>query len=733
MANFLTKAFKKAGTWIDEKVGKPITEGVKTVKRTAGLEQTPLPESATPDLDPSKVAALSQYGGMVRQNANNARQPGEFSYQQYTPQQTQARTAPQTRIKEQNVQYQRNPNSYVPQERTVASPTTTRQTAAREGAMAQPALAMQGSQQQPNLQRVATSLSLQRTGNQPGAQYVREGGMSAPTMATEGSQRSTTPNQESGNRLIMEREGGNVLKLGRQGGEVSLGREGSVGLNSQPYTSAVQQALQEQMGPLNLQEGYDPAMREKAVSLATSGIDKQKERALAQMKEQQMASGNFGSSVGQREMAELAMQYDQQRQNAENQIDVQSMEAARQDRYSNQSAQQARLGQLAQIAGQGQNLELTGAQFGRQGIGADNAATMTEHEFSRRGTAADNASIAQEAQFGREGRATDRASSAAEAQFGREGRTIDEATRQREQAFGREGRQIDNSTALTMAQYGQQARGVDYARDMEQTALARQGTAADNAATTQEAQFAQGATGINNQVEQLRAEFARQGVQLDNATLMQLAQYGQQARGVDYERGTAEDQRQFQNNMQQEQFAREGRQTDFANEQTMGNQDWQRTMEANQFNQQNQGQMSDEEWRQYQEQQRLIENQDAATNEASRYNLENRAKSNEVNYGRYRDTLSDLAGYTQGNLYTPESQREAEIYNTQEANRQARLGAVINTGAAIYGASQGRIPAGSAAQSTVPQTAQDQYQLQLKGTTPTYRGSRALASYRRAA
>jgi hypothetical protein len=551
-------------------------------------------------------------------------------------------------------------------------------------------------------------------------------------MQTEGDQRTSQANRESDNRMTLERESGNVLKLGRQGGNVSLGREGAIGLNNQPYTSAVQTALQESLGPLNLQEGYDPAMREKAVSLATSGIAKQKERALAAMKENQMKAGNFGSSVGQREMAELEAQYDQQAQDAGNRIDVQNMEAARQDRYSNLSAQQARLGQLSSIAGQGQNLELTGAQFGRQGVGADNAATLAEQEFARRGTASDNASMTQEAQFAREGRSTDRASTAAEASFGREGRSMDEQTRQIQEQFARQGRQIDNATAMQLAQYGQQGRAIDYSRDMEQSQFGRQGTAADNALALQEAQFAQGATGQNNQAEQIRAEYARQGIQLDNATAMQLAQYGQQSRGLDYDRGVAEDQRQFNNATQAGQFAREGRQMDFQNQQGMNQQDFQNQVTAGQFNQQNQGQMSDEEWRRYQEEQRLVEQGDAVVNEAGRYNLENRAKANEVNYGRYRNTLQDLAGYTSGSLYTPESMRGADIYNQQEAERQARLSGVVNTGLAIYGASQGRIPT----QTTAPTTATP-YQVpgnfQLRGTVPTPQYNRALASYRRAA
>jgi len=589
----------------------------------------------------------------------------------------------------------------------VVVPGTRQQTAMREGEMT-PMLTMQGGRM-PNFQRVSQNLALQRSGSQPGALYYRESDIGVPMMQTEAGHPLPAPDLESDNRLILQREGGNVLRLGR---------EGAIGLNSQPYTTAAQRALAEQMSPLNLQEGYDSAMREKAVALATSGIERQKEHALARLKEEQMKAGNFGSSVGQREMAELARQYDEQLQNAERQIDIRNMEAARQDRYANLMAQQARLRQLADIAGLGQNLELAGAQFGRHGVSADNAATMAEQEFARRGRAADNAAMLQEAQFGREGR------------------RIDEETRRWEQMFGREGRQMDNTTAMQLAQYGRQGREADYLRDMEQARFRREGMQLDNAAALQEQQFAREGAQLNNQIEQLQAEFARQGIQLDNATLMQMAQYGREGRATDFLRDVSESQRDFQNRMELERFMREGRGIDFANRNLIGEQDWRRQMEAEEFNRENQAIQSDEDWRRYQELQRRAERAEEIGNEAQRYNLENLARENEVRYGRYRNAISDLANYANGNPYDPQSAINADVWQRQEADRQARLNAFINTGLASYGASHyGALHRGTPAsiQPQAPIVPVQVPNFRFRGTMPSYHGNRALALYRRAA
>ena len=124
------------------------------------------------------------------------------------------------------------------------------------------------------------------------------------------------------------------------------------GANTYQERAALLGAMQGLQTPQNLAAGYDPNLRQTYIDMATSGLDQQKQAAIAQLKEQQMKSGNYGSSVGQKQMADLAAQYDRQIIEAGKQADLMQMEAEREDRYRNLLAEQSRIAQMAGIAGQ---------------------------------------------------------------------------------------------------------------------------------------------------------------------------------------------------------------------------------------------------------------------------------------------------------------------------------------------------------------------------------------------
>lgn len=828
----VTEPIKKAA---DKYIGQPLTQGVRQVKQAVGLEATPIPDEAKAKLDPRKTQALSEYGEIARKNAQNAQDPGAYQPGRYNPRQAQNAQLPGTKFSTPAAAAQQN-NIFIPREAGQGSTRTfsagdpqnrwnergtapqqtnmgslrpaqiqeySQQLALRRAGNQQlPTATSEGAMQAPQLQneqgvvpgsthsylynpqarfeRFDGKIGLEREGGQPGVQYQREGQQPGPEMTREGSQQKQQSQSESGQQLTLEREAGNVMKLGRQGGDIQLGREGSVGLQDDQFRGAIQQAIQEQMGPLSLAQGYDPAMRQKAVSLATSGIELQKQRALEKLKEEQMSAGNFGSSVGQAKMAELAAEYDRQSQQAMLSIDLQGLEADREDRYRNQSAQQQRLGQLASMAGQGQNLALTSGQFQRQGIGADNNAAMSEAEFARRGTAADNAATMNEMQFDREGRAIDRSSTTTEAQFGREGRGIDENARRFDAGFDREGRQIDNQSAMQLAQYGLQTRGMDYDRDMQQAQFGREGRGLDNQASMQERQMQFDAQARNNEDARYReqfeldklqrensrmmdeAQFDRGGRQLNNQNAMQLAGYGREGRGIDYDRGmqqaqfgregaaldnqtalqeagfnrdtigrqadnsrylyetnrqnvaadndmamrlaeydrqgrsadygrvSNENDRQFNQQMQLENWERGGRQIDLDNQLRMGDRGWNQEMEASRFNREGEALQSDADWRAAQEAQRRAENEASIGNQADLYNLEQEGRANEVNYGRYRNSINDLANYASGSQLDPQSVLDADVWQQQEAARQARFGGAVDTGLKLYDLATGK-------------------------------------------
>jgi hypothetical protein len=695
MGNFISNAAKRVRTWADKTIGRPATDLIKGTKRAVGLEATPIPEEAKLQLDPGKVSALSQYGSQVTERARTTQDPGAFQAQTFTPQAVKNTQLPATRMNETAINYQ---------------PTTT-----QAPRMAQSANTLAGySQRQATPTEAGTAPVMQNVaGMNPNfqadtsrLQLSREAGRAAPVRQTEdrpgpdmGRQESsispTARSNEGGQNLTLTREAGNVL---------NLGRPGEIGVNTDPYKQASLQALQERQQPLSLQEGFDPAMREKAVALATSGIDNQKNAALAQLKEQQMAAGNFGSSVAQKQMADLTAEYDRQKANASNQIDLQQMQAAREDRYKNSSEQSNRLGQLASLAGTGQGLEVQGAQFGREGIQQD-AGMKT-----------------QEAQFARSGRESDRSSTMAEAQFGREGRGMDTNAQQIQDQFQREGRTIDKNTAMQLAQYQREGRSTDFNAAMQTADFERGGRGMDQNAVTQEAGFQRAGTQEQNRLEQIRADAARQGVQLDNNTAMQLAGYNREGRNTDFSRNTSEDQRMFGNRMTAEQMAQQGGQQDFSNQQALESGNLNRQLQAEGFNREGRAAMTQDEWNRMSEEQRRAENEASTANQASQFNIGGKQQEYQTNYGRFRDASGDLAGYAGSDQITPESRLKSEQYAQQEADRTARLGAVTNTAltaASVYSGMPRTGAKTTTAQAPSATTTPAATSLALRGTGPT--------------
>lgn len=171
------------------------------------------------------------------------------------------------------------------------------------------------------------------------------------------------------------------------------------GANTYQERAALLGAMQGLQTPQNLAAGYDPNLRQTYIDMATSGLDQQKQAAMAQLKEQQMKSGNYGSSVGQKQMTDLAAQYDRQVTEAGKQADLMQMEAEREDRYRNLSAEQSRIGQMAGIAGQSAGLDLSTAGYTRDTMAMQNSAEMIKAQYARQGIQIDNDTAMQMAQF----------------------------------------------------------------------------------------------------------------------------------------------------------------------------------------------------------------------------------------------------------------------------------------------------------------------------------------------
>ena len=309
------------GKAIEQNITKPIVSGVKDVGRAieegvtepfreaVGIDATPVPAGATPKIDPTRKAAMDEYGRMVTNQA------GQFNPAAYGPNTFQARTmTPQITSNERNI-----PGIYSPAART---PTVPGQVAA------------------PDLRNVS--------GQAPALRDMTTGNM------------ANTYRQE------------NVLA----------------------------EEMARLSHPTQLASGYSPEMREKYISNATSGLEQQREAAAARLKEEQMSAGNYGSSVGQKNMADLMADYDRQMMQASTGADLMQMEAEREDRYKNIGVDQNRTGLLTNVAGAGANMNLASTGFNRDTTAMQNNVEQVKAEYARQGIQIDNETAMALAQFG---------------------------------------------------------------------------------------------------------------------------------------------------------------------------------------------------------------------------------------------------------------------------------------------------------------------------------------------
>ena len=338
------RVVSETGEFLDENIGKPLTGVVKDVKRATGLETTPTPEGVKPRVDPNKADAMAQYGKMVTGQA------GQFDPARYGPNTFQARTFTPTQTDSST----RMPGTYQPG-------------------------------QIPNAPTKLSATSITPTGV-VAAPVNTVGTVQAPTApgmmnAPQTPQKTTTPQ--------LQNVSGVPLGMQNYNQQVDTSQE----------QAAVRQELSRLSNPMQLQSGYDPKLRQTYVDMATSGLQQQKEQALAQLKEEQMKAGNYGSSVGQKAMADLSAQFDRQVTEAGKQADMMQMEAEREDRYRNLSAEQARSGMVLNTAGAGANLNLSSQGFSRDTTSLQNQAEALKADYARQGIQIDNNTAMQMAEF----------------------------------------------------------------------------------------------------------------------------------------------------------------------------------------------------------------------------------------------------------------------------------------------------------------------------------------------
>ena len=70
-------------------------------------------------------------------------------------------------------------------------------------------------------------------------------------------------------------------------------------------------------------------------------------------------------------------------------------------------------------------------------------------------------------------------------------------------------------------------------------------------------------------------------------------------------------------------------------------------------------------------------------NQAGQYNIENRLRGKQLEYGSYQDAINSLAKASSGSLNTPESEAAAKAYAEQEALKNQRLGTWLGFGGTL--------------------------------------------------
>lgn len=628
-----------------------------TVERSIGLKPEDIPADKQIQIDPQKAHALSQYGQQTQQFA------GGFDSSKYGASYNQPLFF--------NPQISSNtvgmPGQQIPEHLDIS-----RQREGKDATLEKYLQPQQQSQQfnTPYEQQTNEPVQQQVGGVTPQVQQVnpnvslgRESVYAAPHAPNLTNR--TLPTTNEANRQIGQRTPESMVQQPQmqteQGQGVNFQSVAGVSPDNSRYQQALNLELERAQNPLQLDAGFNPEMRQKAIQLATSGIDMAKERAMEQLKEQQMKAGNFGSSVGQREMAELAMQYDMQRANAEANIDVQHMMAERDDRYRNVDAEMKRSGLTSGLAGQGQGMTMEEARMQIDKIGIDNAANQIAAQFSREGRQMDNATAMKLAEFARQGRQQDFNNLLAEAGFSREGTMLDQGTQERKATFDQNAQQQTFLNQLSQYQQEQQARGIDRSSDMWQ------------------AEFNRASTMDNNQLAMALEQMRQQGIQIDNDTAMRLADYLRGGRQLDIgrdERSQERDDRRYDVGFNQAmglaEYDRRGRDIDY-----------QRDLLEDQTNYARQQDARQEDWSRYLAGQDESRYRDALVNQGNLFNIGQHEKSRDAEYQRYLDAMRGLSGYA-GDTIDLESLLRNKQYMDSKGQAQDKFnaftGAIGNIG-----------------------------------------------------
>jgi len=659
------------GSWWDKNVKKPInnlgqtiSQGTRKVTDTIGLTTPQIPDDEKLKLDPTKAAALAGYQNTVGQNAsrwgtNAPGGQGYFTPTQYTPTLPE-KTATPTSVRETDM-------TYTPQTSNVPTEQQSTDQAALL-ALSKPNYGQTNDNVSLRMQNVGQQ-NIQVPIEQGQINLGRAGGVVAPgTIAkssAENQQLNTNFNQMLPNRASeasmlppsMPMEGQTNL---------GLGKVAQYTPDTQQYDQTIRNALQERVNTqANTTQGYDPQQKELALQQMTRGLDEQQASAEADLKEQLSKAGILGSSVGASEMAKLKQKYDEQKANALTTVNLQNLEAQRQDRYTNSQEENNRLAQIASLSSTG------------QGLGVQTATTKAGL------TAQDNAAISQEADSLQKQRGIDRDTAMQLATYNREGRNIDANSDLTRAQFNQGAQQAGNAAIAQNAQTATANRLSDEQLALQKAGFTREGINADNSAALQEAQFGQGARATNLTNAMNLENMNRQGISQNNANALTQANFDVQQGNTAYQRQQGESDAEFNRRMATEEYGRQGRQIDTTTAQNLANTNFNQGMQVNEFNRQGRGVNTNQDWATYNAQNADALNRANTLNQGQQYNLGRGDTAKSQEYQSYINDLNRQGEIAGGDMYTPESEASAAEYAARQDEQQKRLGATMGLTGAI--------------------------------------------------
>ena len=705
------KAFQKntgrvvseAGEFLDENIGRPITEATKDVKRATGLEATPTPESVKPKVNQDAANAMSQYGKMVTGQAGQFDPtkygPNTFQPRSFTPTQTAnavnlpgtyqatgtptAPTLMTSSVKTPAPRYANAmpaPISSPAQPSQISAPSAGQQIATPQGTTSQIQI--------PNAPQRLSASSITPVGV-VAAPVNTVGTVQAPTApgmmnAPQTPQKTTTPQ--------LQNVSGVPLGMQNYNQQVDTSQE----------QAAVRQELSRLSNPMQLQSGYDPKLRQTYVDMATSGLQQQKEQALAQLKEEQMKAGNYGSSVGQKAMADLSAQFDRQIIEAGKQADMMQMEAEREDRYRNLSAEQARSGMVLNTAGAGANLNLSSQGFSRDTTSLQNQVEALKADYARQGIQIDNATAMQMAQFSSSQNQQDFSNKMA--QVGMDNQNIQQMfqnqmsaagfnTQQAQQQFVNEMTRAGFTSDEAQKLFQNQMTGLNFNAGQQQQEYQNQANTASMRQQQEQQQFVNEMAKAGFSAEEAQRMYQNQitGASFDANQRQQgfsnamagayfSAQQAQQAYQNQMSNlwfNTSQDQQQFQNQMTNLGFNAGQQQQGFQNQ-----------MNVAQMNQANQMAGYESDWRRYAAGQDQARYTDSTQNQAGLFNIGQADTADVRNYGVYQDAARNLATYG-SNQIDPASEVNYRLWLQEQQDKNARLGATIGAVGTVATAAMG--------------------------------------------